>query len=200
MMHTFAASSLYQAIQTLPGGVNQRQSYLTVIPGLHLNKNSAKNFRNIVQFQIKLLQKKSTKRPENVIWHDAINNSLTPHSSNFYSPLTRSQLIAEIQKLPVIIKAKVYCQRESAPKIYDLLKQHFQTVHMTEDILSHRKLNDKHLLQKFRKLNLEPELALKTYLLIAKYISNLSALKSKKKRLNNKRRKTLYRRSLKPSI
>ena len=199
MMHIFAASSLYQAIQTLPGGINKRQSYLTVIPGLHLNKNSAKKFRNIAQFQIKLLQKKSTKRPENVIWQDAINNSLTPHSSNFYSPLTRSQLIAEIQKLPVIIKAKVYCQRESAPEIYDLLKQHKQTVHMTEDILSHRKLN-KHLLQKFRKLNLEPELALKTSLLIAKYISNLSALKSKKKRLNNKRTKTLYRRSLKPSI
>ena len=148
--------------------MNKRQSYLTVIPGLHLNKNSAKSFRNIVQFQIKLLQK-STKRPENVIWHDAINNYLTPHSSNFYSPLTRSQFIADIQKLPVIIKAIVYCQRESAPEIYYLLKQHFQTVHMTKDILSHRKLNDKHHQQKFRKLNLEPELALKTYLLIAKY-------------------------------
>ena len=189
MMHIFAASSLYQAIQTLHAGVKKRQSYLTVIPGLHLNTNSAKNFRNIVQFQIELLQKKSTKRPENVIWHDAINNSLTPHSSNFYSPLTRSQMIAEIQKLPVIIKAIVYWQRESAPEIYNLLKHHFQTVHMTKDILSHKKLNDKHLLQKFRKLNLEPELALKSYLLIAKYISNLSALKSKKERLNNKRTK-----------
>ena len=70
MMHIFAASSLYQAIQTLHAGVKKRQSYLTVIPGLHLNTN-------IVQFQIELLQK-STKRPENVIWHDAINNSLTP--------------------------------------------------------------------------------------------------------------------------
>ena len=44
IMHIFAASSLYQAIQTLPGGDNKRQSYLTVIPGLHLNKKSAKNF------------------------------------------------------------------------------------------------------------------------------------------------------------
>ena len=196
MMHIFAASSLHRAIQTLPGGVKKRLSFLTVIPGLHLNENSAQNFRKTVQFQIQLLLKKSKKVPEVVIWHDAINNTLTPHSSNFYSPLTPSQLIAEIQKLPVVIKAVVYCQRESAPEIYDLLKQHFPTVHMTKDILSHRKLNDEHLLEKYTKLHLEPELELKTYILISKYISNISALKSKKKRLNNKRRKTIFRRSL----
>ena len=76
------------------------------------------------------------KRPEVVISHDAINKYLTADSSNFYSPLIPSQLIAEIQKLPVIIKAIVYCQRESAPEVYDLLKRHFQTVHMTKDTVS----------------------------------------------------------------
>ena len=109
MMHIFAASSLHRAIQTLPDGVKKRLSFLTVIPCLHPNENSAQNFRKAVQFQIKLLQKKSKKIPEVVIWNDAINNTLTPHSSNFYSPLIPSQLIAEIQKPPVVIKAVVYC-------------------------------------------------------------------------------------------
>ena len=100
---------MHRAIQTLPDGMKKRLSFLTVIPSLHPNENSARNFRKRVHFLIKLLQKKSKKLPEVVNWHDAINKTLTPHSSNFYSPLIPSQLIAEIQKLPVVIKAVVYC-------------------------------------------------------------------------------------------
>ena len=61
-MHIFAASSLHRAIQTLPGGVKKRLSFLTVIPGLHLNKNSAEKFRKTVQFQIYNLQKLVNKK------------------------------------------------------------------------------------------------------------------------------------------
>ena len=65
---------------------------------------------------------------------------------------------------------------------------------MVKETLSDKKLKDQHLLQQYQELHLDKKLELKTYLLLSKHISNLYALKNKKKRPNNKRRKTNFRR------
>ena len=192
-MHIFAASSLFLAVKSLPGGVRKRKN-LTTIPGLHLVENSAKYPNKTVQFQLKFLRNQHSPKPEVVIWHDVINNSITPHSSNYNNPLDTQQLILVLQKLPVKIKAIVYCQREGAPDIFPELNRNFLTIHVVKETLSDRKLRDHQLLLKYQKLHLDRKLELKIYLLVSKHISNLLALKNKKKRLNNRRRKTNFRR------
>ena len=193
IMHIFAASSLFLAVKTLPGGVRKRKN-LTTIPGLHLVENSAKYRKKTVQFQLKFVRNQHSPKPEVVIWHDVINNSITPHPSNYNNPLDTQQLILVLRKLPVNIKAIVYCQREGAPDIFPALNRNFLTIHVVKETLSDKKLRDHQLLLKYQKLHLDRKLELKLYLLVSKHISNLLALKNKKKRPNNRRRKTNFRR------
>ena len=193
-MHIFAASSLFHAVKTLPGGVKARKN-LTTIPGLHLIEDSAKYQYKTVQHQLRFIKRSQPgSKPEIVIWHDVINNSITSHSSNYNSPFDTQQLISALKKLPVIVKAIVYCQRKGAADIFAELNRHFLTIHVVKETLSDKKLKDHHLLQQYQELHLDKKLELKTYLLLSKHISNLYALKNKKKRPNNKRRKTNFRR------
>ena len=98
-MHIFGASSFSAAIQSLPGGVFRRRQHLTALPGLHLNHLSAKFSQKILQFQLHQLfrLRHTTKSPPSrlqiIIWHDVINNSLTPHSSNYHKPLSPEALM-----------------------------------------------------------------------------------------------------------
>ena len=94
-MHVFGASSLAAAVNTLNGGVFKRRHYLTAIPGLHLVQRSARFPCKTVQYQLHklLLLHKHTLNLQIVLWYDTINNSLTPHSSNFYNPLSPQELV-----------------------------------------------------------------------------------------------------------
>ena len=195
-MHILAASSLFLAVKSLPGGVKRRRN-LTTIPRLHLIEDSAKFHYKTVQFQLRFVRRRQRcSNPEVVIWHDVINNSIAPHSSNYNSPFDAQQLISALKRLRVKIKAIVYCQRKGAPDIFADLNRHFLTIHVVRETLSDRKLKDHQLLQQYQELHLEKKLELKIYLLVSKHISNLYALKNKKKRPNNRRRKTNFRRQL----
>ena len=116
-MFTFGASSLAAALNTLPGGVFQRRRHLIALPGLHLIQSSAKFCHKTLQHQLRLALRfrshtnKHRSRIKIIIWHDVINNSLTPHSSNFINPLSPTALIQELRALPCDIAAIVYCQR-----------------------------------------------------------------------------------------
>ena len=74
MVFILAASSLHHALETLnPDAKEQFKVKTYTIPGLSLNPNT-KNPRKIVQ---NLLAKDLKDKKDIVIWHDALNNSIS---------------------------------------------------------------------------------------------------------------------------
>ena len=192
MPHIFGASSLHRALRCLERS-KERTKFVTAISGLHLMASSAKFRRKTVQFQVKLFEKRHKGKPRVILWHDVINNSLTPHSSNFNCPLTCADLVKTLKKLPVTIGALVYCEREGAPKVFEELERHFPTIHIVKHTLSHRKRANPKLLKKYGELHIDSVLDLKNFLLISKHLADLKKITEKTKRLNKRRRKTKNR-------
>ena len=127
-MHIFGASSFAAAIQSLPCGVFCRRQHLTALSGLHLNPLSANFHQKTLQFQLHQLLRlrHTTKSPPSrlqiIFWHDVINNSLTPHSSNYHNPLSTEALVHTLSALPCDLVAIVYCQRTGSPDVFHLLR------------------------------------------------------------------------------
>ena len=194
-MHVFGASSLAASVNTLNGGVFKRRRFLTAIPGLHLVQRSARFPCKTVQYQLhKLLRlHKHTLNFQIVLWHDTINNSITPHSSNFYNPLSPQELVEAISALLCPVSAIVYCHRNNSLPIFDQLSWSFLTVHAVKHLLSHRKPKNIALLRKYSELHLDISLEIRMFFLISKHISDLHLLTKKKSRLNNKRRRSRFR-------
>ena len=194
-MHVFGASSLAAEVNTLNGVVFKRRRCLTALPGLHLVQRSARFPCKTVQYQLhKLLRlHKQNLYFQIVLWHDTINNSMTPHSSNFYNPISPQELVEAIRALPCHVSAIVYCHRTNSPSIFDLLSRSFLTVHAVRHLLSHRKLKNNALLRKYIELHLDISLEIRMFFLISKHISDLRQLTKHKSRLNNKRRRSRFR-------
>ena len=147
------ASSLAAALNTLPGGVFQRRHHLTPLPGLHLIQSSAKFPHKTLQYQLRLAlhfhshTNKHQSRNKIIIWHDVINNSLTPHSSNFNNFLSPTALIQELRALPCDIAAVVYCQRKGSPDVFQLLRQSLLVISPVRHLLSHHKQHNLDVVQ-----------------------------------------------------
>ena len=200
-MLVFGASSLAAAVNTLPGGVLQRLRHITAWPGLHLIQSSAKFRHKTLQHQLRLVQRFQSNntqhcRPKIIIWDDVIINSLTPHSSNFNNPLSPTALFQELCALPCDIAAIGYCQRKGSPDVFQLLRQSFLVISLVRHLLSHRKQHDLVLVQQYSVLHLAVHLELKIYFLLSQHLHQLTNLTRKKSRLNNRRRRSLYRRTL----
>ena len=199
-MHIFGASSIATAIQSLTGGVFRRRQHLTAIPGLHLNHLSAKFPHKTLQFQlhhIKHLQQTANQPPSRlkvIIWQDFINNSLTPHSSKHHKPLSPQALVHALSALPCDVVAIVYCQRNSSPDVFHLLRQSFLVLHPVKHLLSHRKQNNPSIVQQYRLLHLDIKIELHIFFLLSRHLQNLTSLPKKKSRPNNKRHRTLFHR------
>ena len=160
-MHIFGASSFAVPIQSLPGVVFRRRRHLTALPGLHLNHLSAKFPRKTLQFQLHQLLRlrHTTKSPPSrlqlIIWHDVINYSLTPHSSDYHNPLSPQALVHTLSALPCDIVAIVYCQRTGSADVFHLLQQSFLILHPVKLLLSHREQHNPSIVQQYRLLHLE---------------------------------------------
>ena len=195
----FGASSLAAAVNTLPGGVFQRRRHLTALPGLHLITSSAKFRHKTLQHQLRLVQRFHSNntqhcRPKIIIWHDVINISLTPHSSNYHNPLSPQALVHTLSALPCDIVAIVYCQQNGCPDVFHLLQQSFLVLHPVKHLLSHRKQHNPSIVQRYRLLHLDIKIELHIFFLLSRHLHNLTSLPKKKSRPNNKRRRTLFRR------
>ena len=198
LMFIFGASSLAAAVKTLPGGTIQRRRHLTALLGLHFIQSSAKFRHKTLQHQLRLavrFQSRTTTqpcRPKIIIWHDELNNSLTPHAFNFNNPLSPTALIQELRSLPCDIAAIIYCQRTGSLDVFQLLL----VISPVRHLLSHRKQHNPDLVRQYRVLHLPIHLELKIYFLLSQHLYQLKILTRKKSRLNNKRRRTLYHRTL----
>ena len=144
-MLIFGASSLAGAVNTLPGGVFQRCRHLTALPGLHLIQSSAKFCHKTLQHQLRLVMRFRSRTNTKysctkiTFWHDVINNSLTPHSSNFNRPLSPPAFIHELCAFPRDIAAIIYCQRMGSLDVFQLLRQTFLVICPVRHLMSHRK-------------------------------------------------------------
>ena len=130
MVHVIGASSLDRALKFVNPDL---KNFATTLPGLSFgNRNLCKNF----EF---LLRGKLGKKNQIVIWHDVLNNSVTPHSSNNGQPLTTGGLITRLKSLKNLA-AVVYCSRYLAPDIYeDLRRAGLVVISVTRNLISKRK-------------------------------------------------------------
>ena len=55
------------------------------------------------------------------MWHDLINNAITPHRSNNYQPQSVTHLLASLRSLTDLCGI-VYCQRTGSPNIFEDLR------------------------------------------------------------------------------
>ena len=110
MIHILAASSLSHSVKDLRELIKRTQ-VLTAIPELHRVESSDKFPAKQFKTRYNLKQNEKVYDLEIIIWHDAVNNSLTPpHSSNNNNPPGSEQLV-QIQKLPCGVRAIVYSRQ-----------------------------------------------------------------------------------------
>ena len=148
------------------------------IPGLSFNHNAV-NVRKTCQFQ---LDHYLLNRTDIVIWHDAVNNSISRHRSNNFNSLTPNQLKKILLNYERNIYAIVYCKRVGTEDIYSKLKESgILVINIVTYLISRRrKQNLTELGQKYLELHQDPSLELKTFTILRRYSKNLKYIISKK--------------------
>ena len=140
MVYIIGASSLHAAVESTTSSFKKiSPNFVTYIPGPSFCHTSRlKNLQHLL-FQGNLKYKHNL-----ILWHDLINNTLSPHSSNNYQPWTTQQLVIALNQQRDRIRAVFYCRRFGTADINNQL--------LTTDILIIR--TDKHLLSHRKKINL----------------------------------------------
>ena len=189
MVFILGANSLFQAINSLPKSTrNWYKSTVFSLPGLSLNP-FAVNERKTVQYQLDNVFRHKT---DVIIWHDAINNSLTYHRTNNFRALAFSELSKVLEIYQTRLKAIVYCPRNGAPNIFGFLKQtDVLTIHVLIDLVSKRKHRDPKLVKEYYQLHQKVHLELKSLTLILTHQKSLRRLlkKTRRSKLNKRRRR-----------
>ena len=188
MVFILGASSLFHAINSLPKSAqNWYKSTVFSLSGLSLNPFPV-NERKMVQYQLDNVIRHKT---DVIIWHDAINNSLTSHRTNNFRALAFSELSIVLESYQTRLKAIVYCPRNGAPSIFGFLKQtDVVTIHVLIDLVSKRKQKDPKLVKDYYQLHQKAHLELKTLTLILTHQKSLRRLlkKTRHSKLNKRRR------------
>ena len=194
MVFILGASSLDHALRILsaPSQKRVKETCFTK-PGLSFNFNARDSQKTIQYYLHHFL----SNRKDLVIWHDAINNSISKHRSNNNRSLSTDQLKSLLLRYKENITAIVYCRRNVTNNIEkELKKTGILVLNIVEDFISKRKAKDQTLIEKYKELHQPPSLELKTLLLLRRYSADLNTLKAKKKRnrLSPKNRRAIHNR------
>ena len=114
MVHILGASSLSRVIEKLD--YNSKRTLkrtITAIPGLSLYRNNTNDLKVIPTLLSKGRLSKISKKEKFIIWHNAVNNSLSRHPSNFNTRLTPKQLQRILIHYKHCISAIVYWKRSA---------------------------------------------------------------------------------------
>ena len=137
-------SQLFVCSQQHPLGVLFLCRHLSALPGLHLIRSSPKFRHKTVQYQLRQLlrlcktQQSETSFLKVVVWHDVIDTSSTPHSSNFNLPLSPTALVSQLKALCGDTASVVHSQRTGSTKVFNLLKHSSLVLHpVVHHLLSH---------------------------------------------------------------
>ena len=180
MVFILGASSLVHALRIL-SALSQKRVKETCFtkPGLIFNFN-ARDSQKTIQYY---LQHFLSNRKDLVIWHDAINNSISKHRSNNNLSLSTGQLKSLLLRYKENITVIVCCRRNGTDNIEkELKKTGILVLNILEGFISKRKAKDQTLIEKYKELHQPPSLELKTLLLLRRCSADLSTLKAKKKR------------------
>ena len=194
MVFILGASSLDHALRILsaPSQKRVKETCFTK-PGLSFNFNASDSQKTIHFYLHYFL----SNRKDLVIWHDAINNSISKHRSNNNRSLSTDQLKSLLLRYKENITAIVYCRRNGTDNIEkELKKTGILVFNIVEDFISKRKAKDQILIEKYKELHQPPSLESKTLLLLRRYSADPSTLKAKKKRnrLSPKNRRAIHNR------
>ena len=96
------------------------------------------------------------------------------------------------------LRAVVYCRRKGVPDIFRTLKSTVFSLNVFIDFISKREACNVTLQREYYSLHQRPDLELKSLFLVLRYSENLSVLaeKSRPKKLNKRRRRSLRTRKL----
>ena len=110
----FLGSRASKTFRSVP---EARQNTCFTKPGLSLNFN-ARDSQKTIQYY---LHHYWSHRSDLVIWHDAINNSISRHRSNNNRKLSSEQLVNLLLRYRTNICAIVYCRRNGTEGIEESL-------------------------------------------------------------------------------
>ena len=98
-----------------------------------------------------------------IIWHDVLNNSISSHRTNNYTPCPLDELLAYLQSKRRQIRVIVYCKRTGAPDFFeDLRKRKVIVIKTTGSLISRRKRQNPSILREYLQLHQSSELELKS--------------------------------------
>ena len=180
MVFVLGASSLNHTLRKFPAPSQKCVKDTCFIkPGLGLNFN-ARDSQKTKQYYI---HHYLSHRNDLVIWHYAINNSISRHCSNSNHKLSDEQLVSLSLRYTTNVCAIVYCTRNGIEDTEEsLVSTVILVLNVVKDFISIRKASDQVLIEKYNGLHRPPSLELKTLLLLRSYSSNLKILKTRKKR------------------
>ena len=132
-----------------------------------------------------------------ILWHDLINNTITPHKSNNYQPQSVNQLVASLRSLTNLCGI-VDCQRTGSPNIFeDLRTLDCPIIQVTTDILRKSEQRSEVLVEKYKALHHASDLELRSLGVVLHYYPNLrKVLKTRgtKRRTHEQRREAKRKR------
>ena len=137
MVFILGASSLDHALRILsaPSQKSVKKTCFTK-PGLSFNFNARDSQKTIQYYQHHFL----SNRKNLVIWHDAINNSISKHRSNNNRSLSTGQLKSLLLRYKENITAIVYCRCTGTDNIEkELKKTGILVLNIVEDFISKAK-------------------------------------------------------------
>ena len=170
MLKIIAASSLYNSIGELQIKLRkQLRELVHAGPGFSLNPESVNKSKDVYNY----LKSEELRDTRTILWHDLINNTITPHKSNNYQPQSVNQLVASLRSLTNLCGI-VYCQRTGSPNIFeDLRTLDCPIIQVTTDILSKSEQRSEVFVEKYKALHQSSDLELRSLGVVLHYYPNL---------------------------
>ena len=117
-----------------------------------------------------------------IIWHDAFNNSLSPHKNNNYQAYTGTELVKYLLPFLDRITCILYCHRSGTPDIWEeLSNSKLPVVGVVRDIISRPNEHNVELREELKALHQSPQIELKTLSIVLKHEGNAQAIRRKKR-------------------
>ena len=193
MLKIIAASSLYNSIGELQIKLRkQLRELVHAGPGFSLNPESVNKSKDVYNY----LKSEELRDTRIILWHDLINNTITPHKSNNYQPQSVNQLVASLRSLTNL--DIVYCQHTGSPNIFeDLRTLDCPIIQVTTDILSKSEQRSEVLVEKYKAVHQSSDLELRSLGVVLHYYPNLRKIlktRGTKRRTHEQRREAKRKR------
>ena len=146
-----AASSIYHSLKSLElEERRETQQKVYAVPGLSLNPNTLNRGKNVRV----LLEQQPLASKQIIFWHDLLNNSISSHRTNNYTPCPLDDLLAYLQLKRRQLSAIVYCRRTGTPNFFENLRRtEIIVLKKTGNLISRSKRQNPAVLREYLQLH-----------------------------------------------